>query len=442
MTAGATRPSALFRLRLWLSTALWAPVLAANLLAILLAVVLPIVDEHLTSNRLPVALSSAQQLFGALAAGMITFTGITFSAVFVAAQIQTSSYSPRLAARLRREPAVGISLALSTATASYALFALASLGRRDLSRAGRDFVPEITVLVGLVLAALTLGAFVLLVQRMFLMIQIGGILRDLMRRAHTVIDDVHPLRSGADAVPARPGEGQGVVREVRHAGPPGVVAAIDRAALLRLAAESGCFVEVVPLVGRFLAPGDPVLRLIGDGDHRARVSPQDASPVLVLARQRTIDQDPAFVFRMLVDIAIRALSPAVNDPTTAVQVLDRLELLLVDLLHRHTGAGYVVDAGGVARGSVPAPGWCDYYELAVSEIRRYGSGSLQIARRLRALHEHLLGVVEPSDAERVRLELRLLDESVSAAFGDPAEREIARRADRLGLGGAGGALSR
>ncbi|HEY5143110.1 MAG TPA: DUF2254 family protein [Solirubrobacteraceae bacterium] len=434
-TAGATRPSALFRLRLWLSTALWAPVLAANLLAIALAIVLPLVDERLTRNHLPVALSSAQQLFGALAAGMITFTGITFSAVFVAAQIQTSSYSPRLAARLRREPAVGISLALSTATASYALFALASLGRRDLSRGGRDFVPEITVLVGLVLAAVTLGAFVLLVQRMFLMIQIGGILRDLMRRAHAVIDDVHPLRAGADTTVERPHGAHEIVRELRHEGAPGVVAAVDRAALLRLAAESGGFVGVVPSVGQFVAPGDAVLRLTGDAAHRPGFPPHDASAVLVLARQRTIDQDPAFAFRMLVDIAIRALSPAVNDPTTAVQVLDRLELLLVDLLHRQTGPGYVVDGDGVPRGLVPAPGWLDYYELAVSEIRRYGAGSLQVARRLRALHEHLLALAEPGDRARVALELRLLDADVAAAFPDAEERALALRADRLGLGG-------
>ena len=117
------------RERLWLASAMWVPVLAANVVAVVLALLLPVLDEHLSEGvSSPIAAAAAQQIFGALAAGMITFTGIIFSAVFVAAQIQTSSYSPRLAARLRRDPVVIAGLALPTATATYALFALAAIG--------------------------------------------------------------------------------------------------------------------------------------------------------------------------------------------------------------------------------------------------------------------------------------------------------------------------
>ena len=123
----------LFRLRIWLSSAMWVPVLAANLLAVALAIGLPILDEHLGNREnLAITSSAVQAIFGALAAGMITFTGIVFSAVFVAAQIQTSSYSPRLAARLRRDPVIVAGLALPTATATYSLFALAAIGARTL----------------------------------------------------------------------------------------------------------------------------------------------------------------------------------------------------------------------------------------------------------------------------------------------------------------------
>jgi uncharacterized membrane protein len=89
----------LFRARIWLASAMWVPVLAANLVAIALGLGLPRIDEALDDPSFPITLSSAEQILGALAAGMITFTGIVFSAVLVAAQIQTSSYSPRLAAR-------------------------------------------------------------------------------------------------------------------------------------------------------------------------------------------------------------------------------------------------------------------------------------------------------------------------------------------------------
>src|SRR4051812_45669838 len=181
------------RERLWLASAMWVPVLATNVLAVAPALALPVVDEHVGESGSPlITATAAQQIFGALAAGMITFTGIIFSAVFVAAQIQTSSYSPRLAARLRRDPVVIAGLALPTATATYALFALAAIGGQP-DRAGRQFVPTSTVIFGLVLLVVTLAAFVALVQRAFELTQIGGIFRGLMRRAGAVIDDVHPL---------------------------------------------------------------------------------------------------------------------------------------------------------------------------------------------------------------------------------------------------------
>ena len=369
---------------------------------------------------------------GALAAGMITFTGIVFSAVFVAAQIQTSSYSPRLAARLRRDRVVIAGLALPTATASYSLFALATIGR-EADRSGEAVAPALTVGVALLLALVTIGAFVALVQRAFDSTQIGGILRGLMRSAHRVIEDVHP-RAGlpGEFAQGRHGSG-GAVGEVRHDGPPAVLAAVDRAALLRLADETGAFVEVVPSIGHYVAPDAPTLRLLG-AEREADAAL--ARRVLVLARQRTMDQDPAFALRMFVDIAIRGLSPAVNDPTTAVQAIDRIETLLVELHRRHLGAGVVVDAGGAPRGSFPVPDWGEYVDLALIEIRHYGAGSAQVARRLRALHDHLLELVDESQRPRIELERRLLEEQLAGRFPDPEERAILSRPDRLGLGSA------
>jgi len=418
----------LFRLRIRLSGAMWLPVLAANVVAIALAIVLPVVDEHIGDQRtLPITTSAAQTIFGALAGGMITFTGIVFSAVFVAAQIQTSSYSPRLAARIRRDPVVIAGLAFPTASASYALVALAAIGRQT-NRSG-DFVPAITVLFGLVLAGVTLGAFVALVQRAFESTQIGGILRTLMRRAYRVIDDVHPRDAPSEDAVAPPTDPR--PREITHAGAPAVIAAIDRAALLRVAEQTGGFVDVVPVVGEYLAAGRVVLRISGA---REDAEPRLVRRVFVLARQRTVDQDPAFALRMLVDIAIRALSPAVNDPTTAVQVLDRVETLLVELAGRHPGPSIVVDHDGRARARVTAPRWSAYVELGLMEIRRYGADSPQVARRLTALYDRLGDVAGDDERGRVDLERRLLAEAVGAAFPDAEERRIVERADRLGLG--------
>ena len=366
---------------------MWAPVLAANLLAIGLALALPAIDEHITDEPLvKISLSSAEQIFGAIAAGMITFTGIVFSAVLVAAQIQTGSYSPRLAARLRRDRVLILGIALPTAAASYSLFALAALGH-VAERGEAQTAPAITVLAGLVLTFFTFAGFVALVQRTFDSTQIGGILRGLLRSSLQVVEGAHPPRGGPrrppPAVPA-----DGAAEEVRHDAPGGVLASVDRNALAALAGQSGAFVEVVPQVGQYVRRDALVLRL--RGAERAP-DPGLVRRVLVLARQRTLDQDPAFGLRIFVDIAIRALSPAVNDPTTAVQSLDRIETLLVDLHGRDLGPVVVSGAGGQAVGLVPAPTWDEYLDLGLMEIRHYGGGSVQVARRLAALHQQPAG---------------------------------------------------
>jgi len=156
----------------------------------------------------------------------------------------------------------------------------------------------------------------------------------------------------------------------------------------------------------------------------------------MLGSERTFEQDPKYAIRLLVDIAIRALSPAINDPTTAVQALDRIESLLVELAPRHPGPSLVVDGDGTPRGIVPAPRWAAYVELGLTEIRRYGADSPQIVRRLNALYDRLLAVAGPGERPRIELERRLLGRAVLATFPDAHERAIVEQPDRLGLGGA------
>lgn len=428
-----TRPAPWFRARLWLADALWFPLFIAIGTAITMALILPELDKHIaTEERLPLTLDAVQSIFSSLASGMLTFTGIVFSGIFIAAQIQTSSYSPRLAARLRRDPVIISALALSSATATYSLFALAAIGRTSFAAENQNSVPAITVTFGLLLAVATLGQFAHLVQRVFESIQIGGILRTLSRRAWQVIDDVHPHPESAITTtePTIPAGTQ--VTSIEHSGKPGVIAALDRKALLKIADGVGGLVEVVPQVGEFVSPQTTVLKV---HDGKRAITAAEAKSVFILARQRTIDQDPAFLLRMFVDIAIRALSAAINDPTTAVQVLDRIEAMLVELYNRHPGPTFVADANGSPKAFVHAPSWEDYFELGSSEIRRYGGSSLQINRRLRAMHEHLLESVAGPDRERVLLEIRLLDERAQTVFTDPAELALSRVPDRLGLGG-------
>lgn len=425
-----TTPTRGFRLRLWLAGALWVPVLGGNLLVMLAALGLPLLDESLDlADAFPLTVQATQTIFGALAGSMITFTGIVFSAIFIAAQIQTSAYSPRLAAQLRQDPVIILAIVLSTATAAYSLTALASIDSIDL--ADENHVPALTVLFGLVLAIATLAQFAALVQRAFESIQIGGILRSLSKQAWRVINDVHPAPETNQTLPRASAPNDASVAEIEFTGRPGVIAAIDRRAVVRLADQTGGFVEVIPQVGQFVSTRSGAVRIHG-GSRDATA--KQVQQVFVLSRQRTTDQDPSFVLRILVDIAIRALSAAINDPTTAVQVLDRIEALLILLHERHPGPAYVVDGSGNPRGLVHAPTWIEYFELGSTEIRIYGAKAVQVHRRTRAMHEHLLEVVDGTDRERVALELELLDVQMQSSIIAEHDIALSRESDRMGIG--------
>ena len=151
--------------------------------------------------------------------------------------------------------------------------------------------------------------------------------------------------------------------------------------------------------------------------------------------ERTIEQDPAFAVRIMVDVAIRALSPAVNDPTTAVQVLDHLEDLLrlvgqTDLSDR--GAPLERMRSGLV---IPVRRWVDYLTLSVTEIREYGNTSIQVVRRLRAMLEELAESVLTERRDAVLAELARLDDATAAKWGGTVDLDLAGMSDRQGIGG-------
>ena len=164
--------------------------------------------------------------------------------------------------------------------------------------------------------------------------------------------------------------------------------------------------------------------------------PEDALRRAVrLERERTFEQDPKYPIRLLVDIAIKALSPAINDPTTAVQTIDQLEDLLRRLGAAELDAGYAVDENGALRLVFPTPTWEDFLTLAFDEIRHFGSSSVQVMRRMRSA---LVGLADslPSQerVEAVRRYIEHLDRVIGASPFDVEDKRMARQEDRQGIG--------
>jgi uncharacterized membrane protein len=171
---------------------------------------------------------------------------------------------------------------------------------------------------------------------------------------------------------------------------------------------------------------------------KVRVAEKVLLRAIRLENERTFEQDPKYPIRLLVDIAIKALSPAINDPTTAVQAIDQIEDLLRRLARHDLEVGHVRDAEGVLRLIVPMPTWEDYLALAFDEIRQFGATSIQVMRRLRAALAGLADATTiPDRVEAVQRYLKHLDLVIERSPLDPEDKATARQEDRQGLGLSG-----
>jgi uncharacterized membrane protein len=373
-----------------------------------------------------VTVSSATAIGSAIASGMIALTGIVFSLAFVMIQFSSIAYSPRLALWIARDPFLKHALGIFTATFLYALAALAWVGRN-----GSSTVPFFSSWIVIVLLLASVGMFVGLTQRLQLL-QVNSILRFTGDQGREVIKTVYPL---ADSIPPRVESTEfremPPTQTLLHHGEPHVIQAIDTAAMVKLANDSGGVIEMVATVGDTVAESTPLLNVFGA---RQPIDERKLRYRIEMGGERTFEQDPKYAIRLLVDIAIRALSPAINDPTTAVQALDQIGDLLLRLGQRQLEIGAFPDSDGKLRLVVPVPTWDDLLRLAFDEIRSYGANSVQVMRRMNALISDLIPAMpEPRRASLKHWDKRL-QATIARSFTEDEERVEASLEDRQGLG--------
>jgi len=371
-----------------------------------------------------ISVASAMAIYSSVASGMIALTGIVFSLTFVMVQFSATAYSPRLVMWLARDPLLSHALGTFTATFLYAIAALAWVDRR-----GAGTVPFVSAWMVVILLFLSVAMFVGLIQKVSLL-QINRMLAFTGDQGRRVIDTLYPEWAMA-APPAQAPAPDGAATTLTYHGRPLAVQRVDLAQLVALAASCGARIDMLAVVGDTVVESMPLMRVSGatrsidEGALRRAVE---------LGPERTFEQDPKYAIRLLVDIAIRALSPAVNDPTTAVQALDQIGDLLLRLGRRHLEIGEFRDSAGTLRVSMPFPTWDDFLLLAFDEIRSYGAGSVQVMRRMKALMRDLLATVP----EERRLALAhwqdRLQRTIAAHFTDAEEQRHALVEDRQGLG--------
>jgi uncharacterized membrane protein len=376
--------SGVIRLRMWWDGAFWVIPLIGILLAVVAAQLVDGIDESVAQLWGMSALlspSSAVTLLAAVGGGMVTFTGFVFSVVLLIIQFGSSSYSPRTVSYFLRSRVTQSVLAIFLATITYAFLALISIGS-----AGREaYVPVLSVLVCLALLLVSLVAFLVLIQSVAGRIRVDSLVAELGRLAGRALGrnrSFGPSVEGGtepDAAPA------GAV--VRHRGRVGQVVGIDVDAAVRLAARTGSLVVFQVRIGDGVVPGTPVALV--DGDANAG----ELDRCVIVHRERSLKYDPGYALRILTDIGLRALSAAINDPTTAVRALDEVEGVLRIAAALPLGAVRIPAGAGsvVVRSST----WPDIVDLAIWEVLEAGRNAPQVTRRLSELLDALLADLPP-----------------------------------------------
>ena len=415
---------------------LWFVPLCMAVGALALSVVGLVVDRHAQFDGFLVGAvasdaRSVANVAATVAAAMLTFLGVVFSTTLVAVQLAGSQYSPRIVRVFVRSRLTQVTLGVFLSTFVYSMSTIVGVGA-----IGSNSNPEFTALLLYLLVLATVVTFVVFLHGMVKLLRVQYLLRITSRASHSVIDEAFPAVDAYSDLPAPP---TGVaVRAIfndppatRRRGTPRVLQSVDVGGLAVAAGRSNCWVEMRVAVGDHVGPG--VVLATVHGEDPSSLSDADVRRNLLFGTERTLLQDPGFGIRQLVDTACRALSPAINDPTTAVQALHRVVDLLSRVAGRPDPTGWYADESGVVRVRLVVTNFARLAELGFTEILRYGADAPQVARRLASAYEDLWELADEHQRE-VIAGLRTQHEAAIRATMPPAFVESSLRADRGGLG--------
>ncbi|MFC9699523.1 DUF2254 domain-containing protein [Streptomyces sp. NPDC056943] len=416
--------AARFRLRQYVKASLWIVPMFGLVLGALLAELALAADGADWPSGWHYSATTASGVLSAIVGAMVALLGFVVTIGVLVVQQATGTLSPRYMRLWYRDRLQKAVLATFTGTFAFAFSLLRSVES--------DSVPDLGVTLAGVAVAVSLVLLLIYLNRFTHSLRPVAIADLVTRMGEAVF--TRGAAAIRDAAPRGDGNvsSDGPVLRLRT-GRGGAIQAFNVAGLVAEAARHDCVFVVPRLIGDFVPPGTVLIEVHGG---TSKPDPDRVTALVALGAERTIEQDPAFALRVLVDIAIRALSPAVNDPTTAVQVINYIESFLHTVGSTHLPGRYVLaDRHEHARLVLPGRDWENFLQLAVCEIREYGGSSMQVCRRLRAMLDGLLDTLPPSQHAAVRAELSLLQEAIEREFTDPARRAIAQQPDHQGIGG-------
>ncbi len=365
----------------------------------------------------------ARSILGAFTSSMLTFVVFVVSSLLIVVQLASAQLTPRIIALVFADRRLKWVLSIFTFAYTYTIAASARI---------EDTTPQLPVAFAIFCNLACIAIFFWFVQWLGGSLRPISVLQSIANEGRVVVESVYP--EPFDPAEERPGWApapENGATVVEHLGTSGVVLAFDQSNLLAIAERADVVIELVPQVGDFVARGDPLFRVRKGG---RSVDAGDLRPASPLVLSGTMEQDPRFAFRIMVDIANKALSPAINDPTTAVLALDQIHRLLMYVGKRRLRAGQTHDAQNRLRLCYGTPDWADFVCLAVTEIRHFGASSVQVVRRLQAMLEHLLHVMPEARKAALQQELGLLHRAVQRSFPDEEDCARAQVGDLQGIG--------
>jgi uncharacterized membrane protein len=429
------------RLRsLWLDMlgSLWFVPGVLVLLGVAAALVLvelhPVVGLHLAEDwpRLfGAGAEGARGMLSAIATSMITVTGVVFSMTIVALSLTASQYSPRVLRNFMSDRPTQVVLGAFVAVFAYCLIVLRTIRGGDEGA----FVPSLAVLGGVFMAFVGIGLLIYFVHHVATAIQVDFIVQRISADTRDAIDRLFPADAGeersADAPHRLAPPPEGPWQDIA-ATRTGYLVAVDAAALLRLASEHDAVLRVLPQVGDFVVI-DMTLAEVAPGASHPQDGWRDAlASCLTVQGERSVRQDAAYGLQQLVDVALRALSPGVHDPTTAVSCIDHLGALLHRLSSRRLPAQWH-ERDGRLRVNVATPCYGDFVQAALSALTHHAGSHEPVQARLLAAVEN--AAAGTGDGERLAVLERQLEAHVARlAVADlPAESAAALRRRAAGL---------
>ena len=412
--AALLRPTAWLALWWRISASLWFVPAVMVLAALVLAIAL-------------IELEDAHGLdLAAVASSMITVAGVVFSVTIVALSLGASAYSPRVLRTFMGDRPTQMVLGMFVGVFAYCLTVLRTIRTGD----DEDFVPRIAVLGGIVLAFAAIAFLVFFIHHLAASIQAATILERITGATLRAIDQLFPEDLGGPAEEADPAR---LGAELSGAWTPvlarrsGYIVTVDNEALLAFAREHGRVLRMERAIGDFVVRGAVLASLQG-----AQAVGEDAEGALdrhyTLDRLRTIEQDAAFGVQEIVDIGVKALSPGINDPTTAVMCIDRLTQILVCLSRRRIETP-LRSEGDRLRVIAIGPSFTGLAALCYDALRTEARGSPVVLHRLLwSLEEVVAATRHPARLRCLERHARAIAECASSVAEAPAREAIVARA--------------